>query len=527
MPRIQSSRRIAPLRDVEYDHEIVLVDEEANIVVTPPPADRESERAAEDASPSQPSETHSTVNLIQQNTSENTSKSLPSTRTSKASFGADTRPSISSALLSVAGAGAATGGGASLPVPSKGSSHAQYVMSVPNESGMSVLAGARTEIRGVSRPSMEGTTGENSMGLAPEATICSNTACKKATQKHEWVIDVLYENQRGLFLCSTPLFSAKALGNLDPSPWTNTYHKPSLTCPQDTQLPDPSWEWVWPEWRVNHDPLTACDDDGWEYSFMFSDKFSWHGPTWYSSFVRRRAWTRKRCRIQPGTSGLVVNNPTVSYDPMTYPNDVESRDSDSPNRVGRSQSQSHTHAHRRRHSHSHTHDTSHSRSQSAVRRRSMAETTRATRAELGLEDGLTSVEIYDTQLLLHIIRAQRIDREKLEAMENYLCHARDDLQHLQDVMHEIMKLFVFQNSRRQVLAQVALACEQTEARLNGMADGAEECVERQAVRKRLGFLQAARKHAEEEVRRLAYWSDVRVLGDRLGDVEAAEDKEEC
>src|SRR4051812_49190219 len=57
----------------------------------------------------------------------------------------------------------------------------------------------------------------------------------KPTHKHknhkapETAIDILYENQRGGFLCGAPLFSGKALGNLDPPPWTNFAHKASPT----------------------------------------------------------------------------------------------------------------------------------------------------------------------------------------------------------------------------------------------------------------------------------------------------------
>lgn len=133
----------------------------------------------------------------------------------------------------------------------------------------------------------------------------------RSPKKPETAIDVLYENQRGGFLCGLPLFSSAALGPLDPPPWTNFAHKPSPTDINTAQVPDPSWEWAWPEWRVNHDEAIQTDNDGWEYSFMFSKKFSWHGPKWYNSFVRRRAWIRRR--IKKGF-GYLANDARMSLE---------------------------------------------------------------------------------------------------------------------------------------------------------------------------------------------------------------------
>lgn len=66
-------------------------------------------------------------------------------------------------------------------------------------------------------------------------------------------IDILYQNERGLILCGLHLFSGAALGNLDPAPWTNIANKTSATNTSNAQVPDPSWEWAWPEWIINHD----------------------------------------------------------------------------------------------------------------------------------------------------------------------------------------------------------------------------------------------------------------------------------
>jgi len=43
---------------------------------------------------------------------------------------------------------------------------------------------------------------------------------KKPEVQRETAIDILYENERGGWLCGRPMFSAAALGGLDPTPWS-------------------------------------------------------------------------------------------------------------------------------------------------------------------------------------------------------------------------------------------------------------------------------------------------------------------
>jgi FtsZ-interacting cell division protein ZipA len=47
-----------------------------------------------------------------------------------------------------------------------------------------------------------------------------NVKPKKPRVERETVIDILYENERGGFLCGAALFSAAALGGLDATPWS-------------------------------------------------------------------------------------------------------------------------------------------------------------------------------------------------------------------------------------------------------------------------------------------------------------------
>lgn len=110
-------------------------------------------------------------------------------------------------------------------------------------------------------PDAEATDGDGEERCRPR-TAGSRTDKKpdKKAEEPESVIDILFENQRGLMLCCCmPLFSSKALGNLDPSPWTNSAQKTSITDTTTAQCPDPSWEWVWKDWSINKTPEVSKD----------------------------------------------------------------------------------------------------------------------------------------------------------------------------------------------------------------------------------------------------------------------------
>lgn len=291
---------------------------------------------------------------------------------------------------------------------------------------------------------------------------------KPKPKSPESAIDILYENQRGGFLCGMPLFSSKALGNLDPPAWTNFAHKPSPTNLRTAQVPDPSWEWAWPEWKINRDE--GVDEDGWIYSFMFSKKFSWHKARWWNSFVRRRAWIRKRVKKDTGYIPNEMQMLNPDYFSVRPSSEIE-------------------------------------------RSSSRAASNRASRVSTGTaqaDEPPAAIEHVDD--LLQTLRASRIDREKIEAVNNYLENAQDELASLQDVMHEIMALFVFQASRRLLLARMTEIYDQTVAQKNKEKKiDTDEEDNRDRVARKVRNLAAAIKHADEEVRRLEYWSDVKGL----------------
>ncbi|OTA70637.1 hypothetical protein K449DRAFT_428187 [Hypoxylon sp. EC38] len=307
--------------------------------------------------------------------------------------------------------------------------------------------------------------------LVEENGIGKSYSSKRRTrlpEEPQSAIDILYENQRGGFLCGIPLFSSAALGNLDPPPWTNFAHKPSPTDIHTAQVPDPSWEWAWPEWRINRDDCRDLDADGWEYSFMFSKKFSWHGPKWYNSFVRRRTWIRKR--IKKGL-GYQANDPYMTG--PEYFLVTPTRSNGNGERASIDQLTS----------------------------RLSKEASRRSRDTRRGEEDEVKEDITTIDDLMIALRRSRIDREKLEAVGNYLEHCSDELQQLKDYMHEIMSLFVFQASRRLLLARLTkFHDDQVDKADKGKSPATRQMAEN---------LTEAIKHADEEVRRLEYWSDIK------------------
>lgn len=326
----------------------------------------------------------------------------------------------------------------------------------------------------------------------------------------ENAIDILYENERGGFLCGIPLFSGAALGNLDPAPWTNELHKPSPTDVKTAQVPDPSWEWSWPSWRVNQDDTIDSDKDGWEYSFMFSKKFSWHGPRWYNSFVRRRAWIRQRMKKAAGYEFNDIHLLNPDYFTVVSPS-------------AKAQSRQGT---------------------------SVTDGGSSNRTSVLMSDDEVleqKIEIQDIDTLMDLLRKFRIDREKLDAVQNYIEHSSDNLLQLQEHMHEIMSRFVFQASRKLLLTRLmevhdgytyqqersassstdkvtepptvrlqtleASGGDAKEVRQPSIPEEPVTDQDRKKMEEKAKNLASAIKHADEEVRRLEYWSDVKGMAE--------------
>ncbi|KAF7543793.1 hypothetical protein G7Z17_g10452 [Cylindrodendrum hubeiense] len=412
MLRVSSSRRAAGLKPTDYDHEISLVDHDA--ARTPP-------LGATTPEPAEMMRSTTTMRLLDldEEDQEDEDEPSPKPKNTEPEDGNEGRPAKSHAQ---------NGEGQSSPAP---------------------------------RPSIE------VQQPTPNVSRGNDTQIKpKKRQERESVIDILYENERGGFLCGIALFSGQALGGLDPAPWTNAYHNTSPTNIHTAQVPDPSWEWTWPEWRINHQE--GVDEGGWEYAFAFSKKFSWHRARWWSSFVRRRAWTRKRAKRETDDISADPHMLNADYFTVRSASDRRHRSRDSV---------------------------------ASSRHASRASVSQFSAVE-DEEEELPDIE--NIEELMRILRQSRIDREKLEAAENYLEHAVD-LSQLQDEMHEIMSIFVFQASRRILLSRLMQMYDETTAQLKNK-DNPE-------LKARHDAIKDAVKHADEEVRKLAYWSDVKQMAE--------------
>lgn len=150
-------------------------------------------------------------------------------------------------------------------------------------------------VASVSKDSSAGVADNDSSTNGGPAPRCPTTTVAPEECPQESVIDVLYQNERGWFFFGLPMYSEKSLLNLDPPAWMTSDYDESPVDITNAQVPDPSWEWAWKSWYVDmsHD----VDEEGWQYSFSFASRFSWHGThPWCHSFVRRRRWLRKRVR---------------------------------------------------------------------------------------------------------------------------------------------------------------------------------------------------------------------------------------
>ncbi|CDO71571.1 hypothetical protein BN946_scf184911.g41 [Trametes cinnabarina] len=119
---------------------------------------------------------------------------------------------------------------------------------------------------------------------------------------YRWAI--LYENQRGAMVFSTPYYSALTLLPLDPPPFTVPTAEPSPRKKQPTvtledyPLPDGSWKWVSRAWMIDMRGDGQVQYDGFEYSSSFRSRKWGPDPGFMShrGLVRRRRWIRLMMR---------------------------------------------------------------------------------------------------------------------------------------------------------------------------------------------------------------------------------------
>ncbi|KAI0724562.1 hypothetical protein C8T65DRAFT_563506 [Cerioporus squamosus] len=115
---------------------------------------------------------------------------------------------------------------------------------------------------------------------------------------------VLYENQRGATVFSTPYYSPLTLLPLDPPPFTipTAIRSPRKKQPtvslEEYPLPDGTWKWVSKAWMIDMRGDGQVQYDGFEYSRSFRSKKWGPNPGVMSNrgLVRRRRWLRLMMR---------------------------------------------------------------------------------------------------------------------------------------------------------------------------------------------------------------------------------------
>ncbi|KAK7207222.1 meiotically up-regulated gene 65 protein, partial [Myxozyma melibiosi] len=215
--------------------------------------------------------------------------------------------------------------------------------------------------------------------------------------------DVLYENQRGLFMFGQPFFSSQGLLQVDPPAWVDADFRYSPFDILSTPLPDPSWEWVWRTWYI--DMTYDVDDQGWSYSFTFPSR-SWHGShVWFHGFVRRRRWIRKRRRVKDDGSE------------EEYPTALGIRDHNKARKA-----------------------------YSIVEGTTLNYFSVESSAE---DDGGSTERTFTIGALMRRLKKVRLDREKIDAVERFVCLGKDDIVLLAPFMDRIVSYLIFQQSRRE------------------------------------------------------------------------------
>ena len=292
-------------------------------------------------------------------------------------------------------------------------------------------------------------------------------------------IDILYENQRGSFFFGMPYYSSNSLLNFDPPAWTNSLGKPSSVDVTNAQLPDGSteWRWAWSCWFV--DMSGDVDEEGWQYSFMFQKRFSWHGThPWGHSFVRRRRWIRKRVKKALLRKSIMDQKQGVA--------EMHRMNAD------------YFTIHPRR-----------NLMDSSGQGSSAAQSFANSAALHGSGDTRDEDEELDTlRGLLSALKKSTVDREKIGLVLQFMHTAfGGETNGLADEIPHILSLFLYQASRKKLLTQMLQVIGEASDHREGHQE--QQKPEPEAEKKCIDGLMKAVHATEKEVQRLEFWSDVR------------------
>ena len=306
-------------------------------------------------------------------------------------------------------------------------------------------------------------------------------------KEKESATDILYENQRGLFLFGYPLYSSRSLLNFDPSPWTNAEFQDSPVDIRNAQVPDPAWVWEWKRWYV--DMTDDVDEEGWQYSLSFGRRFSWHGThPWFHSAVRRRRWLRKRVKIAPHHA-TENNAHKLTQDYFTIHS--------APRETSRSSSAE----------------------RSGAGNRSSFHGSRFVSPD---DSESEEEEITNVASLLKEMKKTTIDRKKMDAVRNFVSAGGDEVAFLPEAVPEVLGLFMYQTSRRQMLSVVEDALHRAEGAADGGSKDKAQSQEEDGKGKaassptassqlRLDGLRKSIDAVHQNIRHVEYYSDVRAM----------------
>lgn len=314
---------------------------------------------------------------------------------------------------------------------------------------------------------------------------------QRARKEGDSEIDVLWENQRGSFLFGRPYYSSQSLLNFDPPAWTNFYNQPSAVDITSATVPDPSWEWAWKTWYV--DMSLDCDEQGWQYSFMFQNRFPWHGThPWFHSFARRRRWIRKRVRkhrhlpdgrVEGGRAMQEAHKLNADYFTI-HPPQNPSPDSSYPPSVTNPRS-----------------------------------------ANQSYQPPITEEEsesIDNIKVLIQRLKNATVDREKIRLVLQFMDEGGDDLHYLANEMPHTMSMMMYQYSRRQLLVGMLQRVD-AQPSSHGEEEGkAKESAPPDIDAQRSSNLRRAVEAADDQVKSFEYWSDVKKVVTRGQSLSAAD-----
>jgi hypothetical protein len=142
-------------------------------------------------------------------------------------------------------------------------------------------------------------------------------------------------------------------------------------------------------------------------------------------------------------------------------------------------------------------------------------------AKREMDVGIVPEDIRDIASLMQALKLCRIDREKMETVESFIKHGGDELYYLRERMHDIMGLFIFQASRRLLLTHLLKIFD--EATDEQKRDADSETAPDPSKQRRFENLEEALHHADEEVKKLEFWSDIKDMAER-GEIKGAVDE---